>query len=46
MGGFLTIDKHVSSLEDILELNPRFLAQTKFESNLPSEVSHHIKVHI
>lgn len=44
MGGFLTIDKHVSNLEDVLELNPRFLAQTKFESHLPPEVTHHIKV--
>mgnify|MGYP000853950117 FL=1 len=44
MGGFLTIDKHVSNLEDLLELNPRVLSQTKFESHLPVEVTHHIKV--
>lgn len=30
MGSFLSVDKHVSNLEDILELNPKFLAQTKF----------------
>lgn len=44
MGGFLTIDKHVSNLEDVLELSPRVLSQTKFESHLPSEVTHHVKV--
>ncbi len=44
MGGFLTVDKHVSNLDDILELNARLLSQTKFEATLQPEITHHLKV--
>lgn len=35
MGSKLSIDKHVSNLEDLLELNTEFLDKIKFESNIP-----------
>jgi hypothetical protein len=44
MGARLSIDKHVSPLEDILELNPKRLANTRFESDTPDSITQHIKV--
>jgi hypothetical protein len=35
MGSRISVDKHVSNLQDILELNPKLLEKVKFESNIP-----------
>lgn len=35
MGTKLSIDKHVSNLEDILELNTKLLEKIKFDCNIP-----------
>lgn len=39
MGSKLSIDKHVSPLEDILQINPVKLAKINFESDIPSEIT-------
>ena len=44
MGVTISVDKHTSNLDDILELNPRLLGGTKFEGNSPPEVVQHLKV--
>ncbi len=44
MGSKLSIDKHVSPLEDILELNPKRLAEIQLESDIPDSITQHIKV--
>ena len=38
------MDKHVSPLEDILELNSKRLANTIFENDIPDSITQHIKV--
>jgi len=44
MGSKISIDKHVSNLEDILEMNPKFFAKLKFENKIPDNITQHIKV--
>ena len=39
MGSKLSIDKHVSNLEDILELNTKLLEKIKFDSNIPESIT-------
>lgn len=44
MGSRISVDKHTSRLEDILDLNPKLLEKVKFESNIPDCITQHIKV--
>ena len=44
MGSKISIDKHVSNLEDILEMNPKYFLKLKFENNIPDNITQHIKV--
>ena len=46
MGSKISVDKHTSRLEDILDLNPKLLEKVKFESNIPDCITQHIKVKI
>ncbi len=44
MGTKLSIDKHVSRLEDILELTHSYITKLKFENKIPDPITQHIKV--
>ena len=44
MGSRISVDKHTSRLEDILDLNPKLLEKVKFGSNIPDCITQHIKV--
>jgi hypothetical protein len=44
MGTSISIDKHVSSLEDILEMPPSYFDKIKFESKISSDITQHLKV--
>jgi hypothetical protein len=44
MGTKISIDKHVSSLEDILELTPAYFDKIKFESKISPDITQHLKV--
>lgn len=44
MGTSISIDKHVSSLEDILEMSPSYFDKIKFESKISSDITQHLKV--
>lgn len=44
MGSKLSIDKQVSKLEDLLELNTALLDIVKYESNIPDCITQHLKV--
>jgi hypothetical protein len=44
MGGKISIDKHVSNLEEILEMNPKSFSKLKFENKIPDSITQHIKV--
>lgn len=44
MGSKLSIDKHVSNIEDILEMNPAYFSKLKIENNIPDNITQHIKV--
>lgn len=44
MGTRISIDKHVSKLEDILELNPKTLSTIRFENSIPDSITQHLKV--
>ena len=44
MGVKLSIDKHVSDLEDILEMSPHYLSRVQFESKIQADISQHLKV--
>lgn len=46
MGGKISIDKHVSNLEEILEMNPKSFSKLKFENKIPDSITQHIKVKI
>ena len=35
MGSKISVDKHTSKLEDILDIDPRLLEKVKFETALP-----------
>jgi len=39
MGISLSIDKHVSSLDDILEMSPSYFDKIKFESKISSDIT-------
>lgn len=44
MGSKISIDKFVSNLEDILEMNPKYFSKLKFENRIPDNITQHIKV--
>lgn len=44
MGTTISVDKHTSTLEEILELSPKLLGATRFEGSCPPGVTKHIKV--
>jgi hypothetical protein len=44
MGTSISIDKHVSSLEEILEMTPGYFDKIKFESKISPEITQHLKV--
>lgn len=44
MGVKISIDKHVSELDDILEMSPTYLSRVQFESKVGPEVTQHLKV--
>jgi hypothetical protein len=44
MGTKLSIDKHVSNIEEILEMSPSYFTKLKFENKIPDSITQHIKV--
>jgi hypothetical protein len=44
MGVKISIDKHVSELDDILEMSPTYLSRVQFESKVGPDVTQHLKV--
>jgi len=46
MGTSISIDKHVSSLEDILDMSPNYYDKVKFESKISPDITQHLKVMI
>ena len=44
MGLKLSIDKHISQLDDILDMAPSYFNKIKFESKVPEEINQHLKV--
>ena len=46
MGTSISIDKHVSSLDDILEMSPSYFDKIKFESKISPDITQHLKVEL
>lgn len=44
MGVKISIDKHVSELDDILEMKPNYLSKVQFESKINPDITQHLKV--
>jgi hypothetical protein len=44
MGKNLSIDKHVSSLEELLEMSASYFNKVKFESKISPSITQHLKV--
>jgi len=44
MGIKVSIDKHVSNLEELLEMSPSYFSRLKFESKVDSAIQQHLKV--
>ena len=44
MGSKISIDKHTSNIEDILEMNDVYFNKIKFENKIPDSITQHIKV--
>lgn len=44
MGSKISIDKHVSQLDDILELTPSYFEKIKYESKISPHITQHLKV--
>jgi len=44
MGSKISIDKHVSNIEDILEMNPTHFSKLKIENSIPNTITQHIKI--
>jgi hypothetical protein len=44
MGTKISIDKHVSNLDDILEMSPSYFDKIKFESKIAPSITQHLKV--
>ena len=43
MGTNLSIDKHVSSLDELLEMSASYFHKVKFESKISPEITQHLK---
>ena len=46
MGVKISIDKHVSELDDILEMSPHYLSRVQFDSKISPDITQHLKVSI
>ena len=44
MGSSLSIDKHVTNLDDLLEMPPKYFSRIKFESKVSDNITQHLKV--
>ena len=44
MGSNLSIDKHVSSLDELLEMSASYFHKVKFESKISGDITQHLKV--
>jgi len=45
MGNKISIDKHLSSVDDILEVKTSyFKKKIRFDSKIPENITHHVKV--
>ena len=44
MGSSISVDKHVSNLDDLLEISPKLFAKIKFENKISDKVTEHLKV--
>jgi len=44
MGSNLSIDKHVSSLDELLEMSASYFHKVKFESKISPDITQHLKV--
>ena len=44
MGSKISIDKHTSNIEEILEMNPAYFNKIKFENKIPDSITQHLKV--
>eukprot|EP01016_Furgasonia_blochmanni_P003180 TRINITY_DN11245_c0_g1_i1.p1 TRINITY_DN11245_c0_g1~~TRINITY_DN11245_c0_g1_i1.p1 ORF type:complete len:237 (-),score=30.72 TRINITY_DN11245_c0_g1_i1:34-744(-) len=44
MGSKISIDKHVSNINDILEMNPTYFSKVKFDNKIPDTITQHIKI--
>ena len=44
MGVKISIDKHVSELDDILEMSPHYLSRVQFDSKISPDITQHLKV--
>jgi hypothetical protein len=44
MGLNLSIDKHVSSLDELLEMSASYFNKVKFESKISPSITQHLKV--
>ena len=40
----MSIDKHVSNLDEVLEISAQYYSKVKFESKINDEITHHLKV--
>jgi hypothetical protein len=44
MGSTISIDKHVSNLDELLEMQPNYFSKVHFESKIPAGLTQHLKV--
>lgn len=44
MGIRVSFDKHVSSLDELLDLSPNYFSRVRFESRIDTRISQHLKV--
>ena len=44
MGATVSIDKHVSNLDELLEIQPAYFSNIQFESKVPECVTQHLKI--
>ena len=46
MGSTISIDKHVSNLDELLEMLPGYFANIQFENKIPEGITQHLKVNL
>jgi len=44
MGVKISIDKHLSDLDDILDMSPHYINRVQFESHISPDITNHLKV--